>query len=70
MAVDYSATKSKFPGLAKGKPKAAPVDSDAPGVDTDANDIEGDSTASVLAQCEEALSTCLAAVKSARKGMK
>ncbi len=71
MAIDYSATKSKFPGLAKGPPKAKPDAYDEGGAAaSDDEPAEGDSADSVLAQCEEQLSSCLAAVKAARKGMK
>jgi hypothetical protein len=71
MPVDYASTKSKFPGLAKGPPKAKPEAYDEGGAAaSDDEPAEGDSADSALSQAEEALSSALATVKACRKSMK
>ena len=65
MAIDYSATKAKFPGLASGGPK---VKADTTMADDDEETTEGEGGAKeALMQAQTALESALSSVKSALK---
>ena len=70
MAIDFGATKAKFPGLAAGAPKVAPKPAaDGTGMaDRDDETVEGEGGAkAALVDAQTALESALSAVKAAIK---